>query len=36
MVLMINDKLLKEKALELAKVANVVNFKASSGYLEKY
>ena len=34
--LMVSDKLLKENALEIAKVANIVDFKASNGYLEKY
>ena len=33
---MVSDKLLKENALEIAKVANIVDFKASNGYLEKY
>jgi hypothetical protein len=33
---MINDKVLKEKALEIAKVANIVDFKESNGYLKKY
>jgi hypothetical protein len=33
---MVSDKLLKEKALEIAQVAHIVDFKASNGYLEKY
>ncbi len=33
---MVNDKLLREKALEIAKVANIVDFKGSNGYLEKF
>ena len=31
---MVNDKLLREKALEIAKVANIVNFKVRNGYIE--
>ncbi len=33
---MINDHMLKEKALEIAKVINKNDFKGSNGYLEKF
>ena len=31
----INDQVLKAKALEIASIDNITNFKASNGYLEK-
>jgi hypothetical protein len=33
---MVNDKLLREKALEIAKVAKIVDFKGSNGSIEKF
>ncbi len=34
--LMVNEKMLKEKALEIARVSNLDTFKASNGYLENF
>jgi hypothetical protein len=33
---MVNEKMLKEKALEIARVSNLDTFKASNGYLENF
>ena len=33
---MVNDKMLKEKALEIATVTNLTNFKAINGYLDMF
>jgi hypothetical protein len=34
--LMVNEKMSKEKALEIARVSNLDTFKASNGYLENF